>query len=372
MKCLHIATLHPRHDSRILSKECASLANAGHDVVLLVGDGAGDERHGSVGIKDMGLPPGRFASRIIPMWNAMRYARRASPDVVHFHDPMFLPFAILLALLGTQVVYDVHEDYPRQVLTWRFGWPIRHTASAVYALLEWIGGLAFRSIVAVTPTIAARFPVRKTVLVRNFPLLGELHSPDPTPMAQRPKEFTYVGSITEERNIYAMVTAAARVDGGQAKLRLAGDFSPSDIKHKAQQMPEWANVEFEGWVSRTDVAAMLADGRAGLVVLRPVPHEMLTLPIKLFEYMAAAMPVISSDFPLWRKIVEEAQCGIVIDPTKVDELIGAMQWILDNPDEAQAMGERGRQAVVDHYNWDREAETMLALYRQLDRRAERA
>jgi glycosyltransferase involved in cell wall biosynthesis len=365
MKCLHIATLHPRHDSRILTKECVSLARAGHDVGLLVGDGAGNEQFGDVRILDMGLPPGKLASRVVPMWRAMRHVLREAPDVVHFHDPMFLPFAIMLAIMRVRVIYDVHEDYPRQVLTWRFGWPIRYMASVVYGLLEWLGGFAFSKIVAVTPTIADRFPPTKTILVRNFPLLDELHAPDPTPMAERPEEFTYVGSITEERNIFGMIEAVARVPGRRARLRLAGDFSSAEIKGQAQEMPEWASVTFEGWVSRAQVAAILADGRAGLVVLKPVPHEMVTLPIKLFEYMAAGMPVIASDFPLWRAIVEEAQCGVLVDPTRVDDLVRAMQSILEDPAEAQAMGARGRRAVVDKYNWDFEAVKLIDCYRTI-------
>lgn len=362
MKCLHIATLHPRHDSRILSKECVSLSEVGHEVSLLVADGSGDEQVGRVAIVDMGLPTGRFASRVVPMWRAMRHVQRTAPDVIHFHDPMFLPFAILLAFIGWCVIYDVHEDYPRQVMTWRFGWPIRRTASAIYGLLEWIGGFAFTKIVAVTPTIAERFPPAKTIMVRNFPLLDELHIPDPTPMAERPVEFTYVGSITEERNIFGMIQAVANVPGCHSRLRLAGEFSSLETKRQAQCMPEWASVTFEGWVSREKVAAIMADGRGGLVVLKPIPHVMLALPIKLFEYMAAGMPVISSDFPLWREVVDDAQCGLLVDPDRVDDLVRAMRALLEDPAEAQAMGERGRRAIVQKYNWDCEALKLIDCY----------
>lgn len=365
MKCVHIATLHPRHDTRILLKECASLAQAGYDVSLLVADGRGDEIVGGVGIVDVGQPEGRLAGRLVPLWRAMRKARRMSPDVIHFHDPMFLPFAIMLALVGWRVVYDVHEDYPRQVQSWRFGWPVRYMASAAYTVLEWIGGFLFARIVAATPHIARRFPPAKTVVVRNFPLLEELHTPDPTPMSERPPEFTYVGSIAEVRNIRGMIEAVSRVSEGHARLRLAGRFSPPELQSCVEQMPEWASVKYEGWVSRDGIAKMLAEGRAGLVVLKPIPRIMLALPIKLFEYMAAGLPVISSDFPVWREIVEGAQCGLLVDPTNTDELVQAMQWIVDNPQEAQAMGQRGRMAVVSTYNWDSESETLLACYRSL-------
>ncbi|MGB3485554.1 MAG: glycosyltransferase, partial [Mycobacterium sp.] len=87
--------------------------------------------------------------------------------------------------------------------------------------------------------------------------------------------------------------------------------------------------------------------------------------IKLFEYMAAGMPVISSDFPVWREIIDSAGCGLLVDPMDTDALVGAMQWVLENPQEAQAMGDRGRLAVLDRYNWDHEAEKLVSFYQPL-------
>lgn len=364
---VHFTTVHPRDDSRIRSKQVNTLAQHAHDeVALFVQDGLGDEIDATFGycVIDTGPRLGRLKRITIGAWRMISAVRKAKPEVAHFHDPELLPWALLLRLSGIKVVYDVHEDVPQQVSRSPVlpGWA-KAALPPFVSLVEWVGARCINGVVAASPTIADRFPAHKTVLVRNFPLLDELLPPAPTPMAERPKEFTYIGSISEDRNIYRMIEAVARVPGGRARLRLAGGFASAETQRRAEQMPEWSSVTFDGWVSREGVASILADGRAGLVVLKPVAHEMLTLPIKLFEYMAAGMPVISSDFPLWREIVDGARCGTLIDPTNTDELIGAMQWMLDHPDEAQAMGERGRQAVVDKYNWDLEARTLLELYR---------
>lgn len=365
---VHFTTVHPRDDSRIRSKQINTLAqHAQEEVALFVQDGLGDEIDAKFGYRviDTGPRLGRLKRITIGAWRMISAVRRVKPAVAHFHDPELLPWAILLRLTGIQVVYDVHEDVPQQVSRNPIlpGWA-KFVLPPIVSLVEWIGARCINGIVAASPTIAGRFPADKTVLVRNFPLLDELLPPHPTPMGERPQEFVYIGSISEDRNIYRMIEAAARVSGGQARLRLAGGFASAETQRRAVEMPEWNSVTFEGWVSREGVAGILSDGRAGLVVLKPVAHEMLTLPIKLFEYMAAGMPVISSDFPLWREIVDSPQCGLLIDPTSTDELVGAMQWMLDNPDEAQAMGERGRQAVVERYNWSLEALTLLELYRQ--------
>ena len=162
---------------------------------------------------------------------------------------------------------------PRQVRT-----PLplfkRHLLPPLSSLAEWIGAQLFSGFVVATEVIFDRFPARKTALVRNFPLLEKQLSqfPTPTPMRDRPLEFTYVGYISEVRNIYAMIEAVARARRPAAQLRLAGSFAVEEMERRARAMPEWSSVRFEGWQSREGVAGILGDGRAGLVVLKPVEH----------------------------------------------------------------------------------------------------
>lgn len=365
MKSFHIATLHKRNDARILLKECASLSEAGYDVAFVVGDGQGNEDSGKVRIIDVGSAEGRFASRLVPMWRAMRRVRAEMPDVVHFHDGMFLPLAIFLALTGRMVVYDVHEDYRRQVLNTRFPWPFRHAASFGYAVLEWIGSRVFTRIVAATPHIASRFPEHKTVLVQNFPMLDELSAPRCVSYTKLPEQFAYIGGITVYRGAREMVDAIAGLHRDNVALQLAGRFDPQKLAEEVKARPGWQKVNYLGWVNRDGVAEILSTARAGLVILHPRENYLLSYPVKLFEYMAAGLPVIVSDFPLWRQIVEEAGCGLLVDPLDVDAVTDAMRWILDHPEQAEQMGKRGRQAVTVTYNWEREAEKLVEFYRSL-------
>jgi glycosyltransferase involved in cell wall biosynthesis len=363
---IHFTTVHPRDDSRIRSKELASLARAFEgQVALYVQDGLGDETDPEHGYRvvDTGARLNRIPRMFVGGWRMFRAVARARPRVAHFHDPELLPWAVLLGLFGIKVVYDVHEDMPRQVRH-NPGLPAiaQRVLPPFVSLAEWIGARLISGLVAPTQVIVDRFPANKTILVRNFPLLEELNAPDPTPMRERPLEFTYVGSISEVRNIYAMIEAVTHVQP-PAHLRLAGDFAIAETERKARGMPEWSSVRFDGWTSREGVASVLADGRAGLVLLKPVAHEMVSLPIKLFEYMAAGLPVISSDFPVWREIVDSAGCGLLVDPLDLDAIVGAMQWVADHPDEAEAMGRSGRRAVEERYNWEQEANTLIAFYR---------
>jgi hypothetical protein len=89
---------------------------------------------------------------------------------------------------------------------------------------------------------------------------------------------------------------------------------------------------------------------------------MSNYPTKLFEYMAARVPVVASDFPLYRAIVEGAGCGIVVDPTSPHAIAEAVRYLLDHPEDAQAMADRGRAAMLERYNWHASKEALLELY----------
>lgn len=364
-RIVHFTTVHPRDDSRIRSKEVAYLARDFDGVCLFVQDGLGDEIDpAGYRIVDTGPRLKRLSRMASGGWRMFRAVRAARPQVAHFHDPELLPWALLLKLSGIPVVYDVHEDMPEQVKH-NPGLPriAQRTLSPFVRFAEWIGAKLLDGVVACTPTIEDRFPPAKTTLVRNFPILEELAAPTKRPQAGRPLEFAYVGYISEVRNIFGMMQAVDKLPFPDARLRLAGSFAIEETEHKAKAMPEWSKVRFDGWASREQVAQLLSEVRAGLVLLKPVEHEMLTLPIKLFEYMAAGLPVISSDFPLWRSIVEEAGCGLLVDPLDTDAMAAAMQWIAEHPEEAQAMGARGREAIETRFNWRNEADTLARFYR---------
>jgi glycosyltransferase involved in cell wall biosynthesis len=130
-------------------------------------------------------------------------------------------------------------------------------------------------------------------------------------------------------------------------------------------MPGWARVDFHGWADRPAVARILASCRGGLVLFHPEPNHVTAQPNKMFEYMAAGLPVIASDFPLWREIVDGAGCGLLVDPMDPAAIARAMQWIIDHPEEAAEMGRRGRAAVEHTYNWEAESTKLIELYRRL-------
>ncbi|MGB3792185.1 MAG: glycosyltransferase family 4 protein [Sphingopyxis granuli] len=346
----------------------ATLARAfDAEVCLYVQDGEGDETvPDGYRIVDTGPRRARLSRMSRGAWRMIGAVRRARPAIAHFHDPELLPWAVLLRLYGIKVVYDVHEDVPRQIQhNMRLHPLLRRALSPLVSLVEWCAARLLSAVVTATPEIAARFPARKTVIVANYPMIEEFVEPGREPMAERDRTFVYIGGLTRLRGLFSMTEAIERLGESGACLRLAGDFVKEEERDALAASPGWTQVRYEGWVNRAEVGKILSTARAGLVTLLPIRNYIEARPIKLFEYMAAGLPVIASDFPRWRDIVEGSQCGILVDPTDAEAIASAMRWILDHPDEAQDMGVRGRQAVLDRYNWNSQAENLVTLYRSL-------
>ncbi len=102
-----------------------------------------------------------------------------------------------------------------------------------------------------------------------------------------------------------------------------------------------------------------------MAILHPEPNYIESFPTKLLEYMAAGLPVIASNFPLWKEIIEGNNCGLTVNPLNPREIAKAVEYLLEQSDEARKMGENGRKAVVEKYNWETESRKLIAVYEDL-------
>ncbi len=326
-----------------------------------------DESVNGVRIRAVPKPTGRFDRMLGTVREVYRVALEENAIIYHFHDPELIPVGIQLKNKGKKVIYDVHEDLPRQILTKPWIVPfLRRVVGAGAQVVENLCAHYFDRIVTVTSTIADRFPENKTTIVHNYPIFEEFSGADFIPYQERDPLVVYVGGITVIRGIKEMVKAVELIPANWGvKLILAGKFSPPALENDVSSMAGWSNVEYLGWQSREEVADLLNKARIGLVLLHPTLNYMNAYPIKLFEYMAAGIPVVASDFPLWRKIVSDIGCGLVADPLNPQAIADAILWLLAHPVEAEIMGKRGQDAVIKKYNWNTESQELLDVYQSL-------
>lgn len=361
-RIVHLTSAHPRDDIRIFIKQCRTLAAHGYDVTLVVADGKGDEHIDGVAIADVGRLPGRLNRILRTTRRVYNKALALDADLYQFHDPELMPVGLRLKRRGKAVIFDSHEDVPRQLLGKPYLDPVsRRVLSPLMSAYQRFACARFDGIIAATPSIRDLFlkinPA--TVDVNNFPIIGEFERT--LPWTEKEKQVCFIGRISSIRGIRQMVQAGALLQSG-ARLHLAGIFSEPAVEAQMKAHPGWERVTDHGVLDRAGVHDLLAHSVAGLVTLLPLPNHVDALPTKMFEYMSSGIPVIASSFPLWREIVEGNRCGICVDPFDPKAIAAAIDYLVWHPDIAQAMGERGRKAVLEKYNWDVQASRLTNFY----------
>ncbi|MBV9212844.1 MAG: glycosyltransferase family 4 protein [Actinobacteria bacterium] len=363
LRVAHLTAVHPRDDARIFTKECCALRRAGYEVHLVAPGGADTVRDG-VHIHAVTASSTRVRRMTRTALAVYQAAREIDADIYHFHDPELIPIALMLRRGSKLVVYDSHEHLPQQILTkpW-IASPLRRPLAFVADLGERAASRFMSAVVTAEPYVRRRFTgtAVTTVTVGNYPMLEEFPVRG-TPFTERERAVCYAGALTELRGVHRMVRAIDRTD---ATLYLAGRFQSSTLEYEVSCDSGWRRVRYLGHVTRAALADMLARVRAGLVVLDPIPNYVEANPTKMFEYMSAGIPVIASDFPVWREIISRYECGVCVDPTSVDAIADAIQTMLDDPEAAERMGQNGRRAVECFYNWEEERRILLTLYAEL-------
>lgn len=360
----HLTSAHPRRDTRILLKMCASLAENGYDTSLIVADGLGIESYNGVSIYDVGQSKGR-ANRILSAPKRVyKEAIKLDADLYHLHDPELIPIGIKLKQRGKIVVFDAHEDVPKQLLGKPYLSPLLlRVLSISFAVFERLACSRFDAIIGATPYIREKF-LRinpRTIDINNFPILGELERPS---AVQDRSTVAYVGGIAAIRGIREMAQAMERVQS-DIKLSIAGDFPEKGLADEVRKYPGWERVNELGFINRTSVRDLLSVSLGGIVTFLPAPNHMDAQPNKMFEYMSAGIPVIASNFPLWREIIEGNNCGVCVDPNEPVAIATAIDTLAKDPEGARQMGRNGQKAVLEKFNWGVEEKKLLNLYENL-------
>lgn len=396
-----LTSVHDPFDPRIFHKQARTLAAAGYRVTLLAPHGRDEVVDGA---RVWGVPvPVSRAGRPLVWLRLLGRALRLRADVYHFHDPELLPLGLLLArLTGRPVIYDAHEYYRDEIAT--RPWvprPLRRLAAETVHAVETAVSRRLAATVAVNEHMAAGFRARgaRSVAIHNYPPLAYFAPPadaspksdsvnggSPVPRSapartgsatfrvprsdggRGERSVIYTGLLTRDRGLVTVWEAGRRLrvlaPGTEIDIVGRVDWSgvPVGVPRDPARWEAEAAARFRGVVPATEIPAVLADAAVGWIPFRRTPNNVRTIPLKLFEYMAAGLPVVASDFGFMAEIIREAGCGLLVRADDPEGHARALARLLAHPDDARAMGEHGRRAVIDHYSWEAESARLLELY----------
>jgi len=373
LKIVHLTTAHLRYDTRIFVKMCSSLANQGYDVSLIVADGKGDEIKNGVKIIDVGLLKNRFYRFFFSIIKVYRKAIKLNAKVYHFHDPELLLISGMLKLNSqADIIYDVHENVKEDILgkDWI---PLffRRFISVLFVLTERLMLKFINHIIVAEDSYLKIYKNRKNVTsILNYPIISLRKNKKKIKSNKVDSiiNMVYVGGVSRIRGAVELIESVnLLVSSGHSNifLKIIGLIS-LDFKNELFKLINKyklnSHVAICGVINHERVYDEFEKAHIGLSILHPDPNFIESIPTKLYEYMSVGIPVIASDFSMWKKIIEKYQCGICVNPMNPKEIAEAIISIKDNPIKSMKMGTNGIAPVEEFYNWEKESLKLINIY----------
>ena len=362
-KICHI-DIQPKTGMFRLIRECVSARQHGYEVVIISEGESGLED----GMEFIGFPPEnsrvkRFFVRSKKMVDA---ARETGADIVQLHAPELLLYAMSLKRAGKKVIFDSHEFYTYQICEKEYINPlIRKIVAFVYGAVESfvchrIDGVVYPCTINGKNYFADKS--MRTLKIDNYSMPVD---PSLLPAGPAPTHAViHAGGLTEARGITTLAQAISKTS---ATLILCGPFSSPEYQQEVMSICPPGKIEYMGTLNREALFEQYGRAAIGICTLHAVGQYALldNMSTKVYEYMQCGLPVIMSNFPCYQHWNEKYHFGLCVDPANPDDIAAAIRYLLDHPDEARQMGENGRRAVKEEFNWGEEEKKLLALYEDI-------
>lgn len=378
IKVLHIGQTHPIFDPRIFRKECSSLAKAGYSVSYLTSDLVLSFEGEKNDVYLRTLSGVKNPYRVKQIFSYIRQNNRiqkrylcevlaAEPDIVHIHEQGLGFLVKKLKKHSIKVIYDIHEDHAGDVGTYfsKYGALVSFCMSCLNKWQERQIVKAADGVITATEHIAELLmpdlKKKKWEVIYNYPILDE-----DMPLLPRDTDSNYIcytGNIGYTRKLEKTFEALAWLKK-DIKILMIGNVEP---RYREKLEAIYPNVKFCGFLDQEEIRGLHRGAFAGMCVLADTPNTYYSLPVKLFEYMRDGIPVIASDYPIWRSIIDKSHCGICVSDD-VQAIGEAIDYLYTHQDVGRRMGEAGRVSTVEEYNWEQEEKKLWKLYHAITER----
>ncbi|MGL5150733.1 MAG: glycosyltransferase [Clostridium sp.] len=362
-KVCHISTAHSLRDSRIFYKECVSLRKHGYYVNYIVSESEVDELEGVKVEKLINTSKSRIYRIVKKRRDAFKKAIEVDADIYHFHDPELIGIGKALKRRGKRVIYDVHEDVPKQILNKKYLgsiW-IRKTVSKIFDIYEKHSSKKFDAIISATDEIAMKFKNKNSISIKNYVISEKINNSVSCQVTKDKDKFViiYVGAISSIRGIREIIQSTEKFNG-RVELWILGKWESQELHKECMDLAGYENCKYFGMKPLDEVYGYIRLSDVGLCTLYPTANYKESLPIKVMEYMALGKPIILSDFEYWKNVF--GNVGVYVDPLNVSDIAKAIQTLIDDKILLKNIGEYNLESSNKKFVWEIEEEKLLNLY----------
>jgi len=363
MKILEITVAHRSDDTRIYHKYIKSLLDAGFEVGYMAPQPI---ISGAANLKLFCLKKSKsLILRLFGLLKMLPAIRSYNPNWIHLHDPELLLVSPLLRFLGYKLIYDMHENFYRELDDKPISWVSICSQKLVWRLIE-------KYILKKTPVVFAEQSYAKcfdleagTLVVQNFPKEANVIERFQPKAVERSKgKFVYLGTISKDRGALKMIRVLDKAFGElDYELHFIGDITNPVLERELMSIfAHRSNVIFHGYQPLYDAWRICKECDVGLAILDPKENYIESYPTKLFEYLVCGLPVVTSNFELYKDLIERYGLGLCIDPNKEVDIASALIEIMDARQYSQ-FASCVESFPFHEFTWEREFEKFEAYLR---------
>ena len=372
IKVCHIISGYYRNDPRIFQRQCKSLVNGGFEVCILTNDGQPNEV--IEGIKVYATDK-YWKNRIkVLLFSKSQFLKKAievNADIYQLHSPELLSLGLTLKKLGKIVIYDSHEDLPSHILEKEWLPVIVRKPISIFINFYMNRVLkSYNEIISPHHHVVEKLELinANTTLITNFAKVGSLINYDLSHYLNRENSICYSGTVYLSSNQEFILEAISNINN--LKYQIVG-FIDENYKEQLSERKGFEKLQFLGRIPWAELNDFYSKSLIGMVIMDyklNLGYKRGTYAVnKIFEYMEAGLPIICTDYDLWKEIIDKYDCGICVEPNNTKQIEEAIQFLISNKEKAYQMGQNGRKAVLLEYNWSTQEKEYLRIFKKYDK-----
>ena len=372
LKVCHVTSMHKWNDGRIFERACTGLVKNGVDVSLVCTYHQDEDVVDGVKIYGIRERKG-IAQKCLSSFDAYRLVRKLNTDIIHFHDPILIPFMFLLVMKGRKVIFDIHENYLVRIeksklpnfskkftmLIWR---------SIEKKFIKYSGGASVTTESMKELYIDTKVPI---LVISNFISLDYYQKLNLSSKKDPYPSVCISGTHNDARNSRQAIKAFAEVVKviPTAKLKFYGKYYPPSYRETLTELIENLHldnhVELNGMLSREENLYRISKSHIGCVLYEDNLNNKVTIPNRIFEYMYAGVAIIGERFKEVETIINESECGSLVNSSDHIELSKMIIDLLSDQERLKFFGINGRNAIETKYNHENTLVDKLNYYQSI-------